>query len=50
MVFAGVHAAAALFHHFWLRDDVLWRMLPGLKARLEERRAPDPRAIEGDAA
>jgi cytochrome b561 len=23
------HAAAALFHHHVLRDDVLWRMLPG---------------------
>lgn len=26
---AGLHAAAALFHHFVLRDDVLWAMLPG---------------------
>src|SRR5574337_1206321 len=26
---AGVHAAAALFHHFVLRDDVLASMLPG---------------------
>ena len=25
---AGLHAAAALFHHFVLRDDVLWAMLP----------------------
>lgn len=25
---AGLHAAAALFHHFALRDDVLWSMLP----------------------
>ena len=50
MVLAGVHAAAALFHHFWMRDDVLWRMLPGLQARRAEQRAPDPRAIEGDAA
>jgi cytochrome b561 len=25
----AVHVAAALRHHFWLRDDVLKRMLPG---------------------
>lgn len=25
---AGLHAAAAVFHHFWLRDDVLVAMLP----------------------
>jgi cytochrome b561 len=33
IVFAGGHAAAALFHHFFLRDNVLVRMLPGLKRR-----------------
>jgi cytochrome b561 len=27
--FAGVHAAAALYHHFWRRDTVLLSMLPG---------------------
>ncbi len=26
---AGIHAAAALFHHFFLRDRVLKSMLPG---------------------
>jgi cytochrome b561 len=26
---AGVHAAAALYHHFVLRDGVLRSMLPG---------------------
>jgi cytochrome b561 len=26
---AGLHLAAALYHHFWLRDRVLTRMLPG---------------------
>jgi cytochrome b561 len=26
---AGLHAAAALWHHFYLRDGVMWRMLPG---------------------
>jgi len=25
---AGLHAAAALYHHFWLKDDVLRAMLP----------------------
>ena len=25
----GLHAAAALFHHYFLRDDTLRRMLPG---------------------
>ena len=25
----GVHAAAALYHHHWLRDNTLQRMLPG---------------------
>lgn len=45
IIIAGLHAAAALFHHFVLRDDVLWRMLPGLKARQAEARAPDPRDV-----
>jgi cytochrome b561 len=26
---AGVHAAAALFHHFYLRDEVFHSMAPG---------------------
>jgi len=26
---AGLHVLAALYHHFWLRDRVLIRMLPG---------------------
>jgi cytochrome b561 len=26
---AGLHLAATLYHHFWLRDRVLSRMLPG---------------------
>src|SRR5689334_5647908 len=29
VVIAAGHAAAALFHHYVLRDEVLWRMLPG---------------------
>jgi cytochrome b561 len=28
MVLVGLHAAAALFHHFVARDSVLRRMLP----------------------
>jgi cytochrome b561 len=28
LVVASVHIAAALYHHFWLKDDVLRRMLP----------------------
>jgi cytochrome b561 len=47
--FAGLHAAAALFHHFVLRDDVLLRMLPGRQARRAERAAPDPREVERKA-
>ena len=42
IVVAAGHAAAALFHHFRLRDDVLWRMLPGRRARRAEARAPSP--------
>jgi cytochrome b561 len=45
VILAGLHAAAALFHHFVLRDDVLWRMLPGIRARQAEARAPDPRDV-----
>ena len=26
---AGLHAAAALYHHFWRRDTILLSMLPG---------------------
>jgi cytochrome b561 len=25
----GLHAAAALFHHYWIGDNTLKRMLPG---------------------
>jgi cytochrome b561 len=34
IVLVPIHVAAALFHHFLLRDDVLKRMLPG--AQIEE--------------
>ena len=30
LILAGLHAAAALFHHYVLRDGVLHRMLPRL--------------------
>jgi len=29
---AGLHAAAALFHHFFMKDGVLRMMLPGGRA------------------
>jgi cytochrome b561 len=29
----GLHVSAALYHHFWRRDEVLVRMLPGLRSR-----------------
>lgn len=29
LALVGLHVAAALYHHFWLRDRVLARMLPG---------------------
>lgn len=44
VILACGHAAAALFHHCVLRDDVLWRMLPGINARRAEAQAPDARA------
>jgi cytochrome b561 len=40
MILAGGHAAAALFHHFALRDDVLWRMMPGQRARRAVAQVP----------
>lgn len=33
MYLAGAHAAAALLHHFWRRDNALKRMLPVWRAR-----------------
>jgi cytochrome b561 len=44
IILACGHAAAALFHHYILRDDVLWRMLPGVRARRAAAQAPDARA------
>jgi cytochrome b561 len=33
LILAGVHAAAALIHHYALRDQTLLRMLPGAAPR-----------------
>ena len=33
LILAGLHAAAAIFHHLVLKDGVLMAMLPGRKAR-----------------
>lgn len=30
----GLHAVAALFHHYFLKDNTLWRMLPGTRGRV----------------
>jgi cytochrome b561 len=43
IVVAGSHAAAALFHQYVLRDNVLLRMLPRHHARHAALRAADPR-------
>ncbi|MFL5516176.1 MAG: cytochrome b [Gemmatimonadales bacterium] len=47
VILAALHALAALFHHFWLRDDVLLRMLPGRHTRRAEAAAPHPDAAAG---
>ncbi len=39
LILAGVHALAALWHHFIRGDDVLLRMLPGNNGREENVRA-----------
>jgi cytochrome b561 len=38
MSLVGLHIAAALYHHFVRRDDVLTRMLPRKPDRLREGR------------
>jgi cytochrome b561 len=47
IVVASVHALAALFHHFVLKDNVLWRILPGERARRMSERAPAPERVVG---
>ena len=42
IIVAAAHATAALFHHYVLHDDVLWRMLPGRFARRAATQAPSP--------
>lgn len=37
----GLHAAAALFHHYFMRDDTLLRMLPWRGRRLDVERVQD---------
>lgn len=39
---ASVHACAALFHHFVLRDDVLWRMVPDHRRQRDTQDATAP--------
>jgi len=48
VILAAGHALAAVYHHVGLKDDVLWRMIPGAKARRMTDRAPSPeQAAEG---
>jgi cytochrome b561 len=49
IILAGGHAVAALLHHFVLRDDVLRRMMPGLRARRAEALAPDACVVSDEA-
>jgi cytochrome b561 len=42
VILAAGHALAALYHHYALKDDVLWRMLPGGRDRRAEQAAPAP--------
>jgi cytochrome b561 len=37
MSLVGLHVAASLYHHFWRGDDVLMRMLPGMRTRISSR-------------
>ncbi len=46
IVIVGMHAAAALKHHFLDKDDVLRRMLPG---RAESKPAPAPEPVQEPA-
>ena len=47
IIVAAGHALAAIYHHVALRDDVLWRMLPGERARRMSERAPSPERSVG---
>ena len=41
------HALAGVYHHVVLRDDVLWRMTPGARARRMTDAAPSPERAAG---
>jgi cytochrome b561 len=43
---AGLHAVAALFHHFFLRDSVLLSMLPWPPIRASGKNSPYPRGSD----
>ena len=43
LIVAGLHAAAALFHYYIMKDNVLWRMLPLRRMRREASPAKDAR-------
>lgn len=43
----GLHALAALFHHYVMRDDTLARMLPGARALLGAGKATSRRSVPG---
>ncbi|HUN41571.1 MAG TPA: cytochrome b/b6 domain-containing protein [Acetobacteraceae bacterium] len=49
IILAAGHAGAALFHHYILRDDVLGRMLPGIRARRADIQAADSHAAPRQA-
>ena len=36
----GLHAAAGLFHHYWVQDNTLTRMLPGRSRDALNQRQP----------
>ncbi len=41
----GLHALAALIHHYIMRDDTLARMLPGARSQLRSENAPSERSV-----
>ena len=47
VVLAAGHALAGIAHHVVLKDDVLWRMIPGEKARRMTDAAPSPERAAG---
>ncbi len=47
IILACGHALAAIFHQVVLKDDVMWRMLPGERARRMTERTPSPEQAAG---